>query len=361
MMMLHGSSEYQVLFTANGWSLSPSVPRHLNSYFEQLPSPILVDLISRSFFKEASEDVFTNPLDLNSQFQSSFRAQKDTVRSGKYYPIRWCEDCIRQQISVRGYGHFRAAWLNGVQCMYHQKPLMELSVGLSGGAKLLARKSVEILKGCESEYSREVAVNPLYDASQLQVPLSNRDIHLSVCAREAFSKWSSTDESLVSYEGEICTVDYGAIPAEARRAFIAYERRSSHRRFASVLYEQVAEADYGALETFLYEKLELAEAYLALGEGKSASTLILRGGGKNCSKCLETECVANKLILLSKVYSSHDICEELNPCDSQLENMFEQIERNAFFNRLDQNWRCVEAQEYWYRIDKLSPLENISD
>ncbi|MGF1865298.1 hypothetical protein L4D15_08410 [Enterovibrio norvegicus] len=227
---------------------------------------------------------------------------------------------------------------------------------------VLANAACEIVSGRNSEYSKSVSVA---SKNLFKPPLSlaRRGLQLSKCAEEAFSRWIRTKEQLRFVEGETCTADYGVVPAVAKKAFHAYKSRSSERRLLSFHYEHVAASHYDSMKGFLYEVLELEEAFLSLGGGKSAQTLILKDKTKKCSQCMVTECSGNKLIMATRVCSAGNSNLSRNPCDAQLDEYERQLEIKTGRLRLHHNWAHVKKQAYWCQVEKsnsgVSPLESI--
>lgn len=296
MIYVNGLTDYQYVLKKRGWALFPTVPAELDYLFDQIPLKQLTDLTSRSVSTGIKGSSFPATWMFEKSFKAIFRGQDRLGKSQACLAIRWCEECIAQQIHVYGFGYYRASWLHETYCGYHQKHLLELHFGERGvSSTKVAMSVIQILsaKTTDNFPIIKAGENP----NLKSIPIEKQDLTLSVCAQNLFGFIFARGNKAKEKVSFVCAFNkIKRFPEGAGNEGSSFNFNQRVFRNVQERYGVWQQAYFESLEDFFFPLLDLTGAWISLGNRVSASVTILKDMNQNCSRCLEVECPASRTI-----------------------------------------------------------------
>lgn len=126
-LLINGETSFRGLFNNTGkWLRQPFVQSSCTYLFEHFDHEHLLELLFRSDIIEEPEGVFSDPFAnyevLSDVFFKGY-PYSNHVHTGNAVEVRYCPECIKQDLHDVGFGYFHASWLFSNYCGHHHQAL----------------------------------------------------------------------------------------------------------------------------------------------------------------------------------------------------------------------------------------------
>ncbi|NRF27455.1 hypothetical protein HRJ45_16985 [Vibrio coralliilyticus] len=318
-----GYDDFTTLVTKGGGGMTPSVPYLTARSFSEFNTDDLIELFEENIPYKSGNDIFiSNFLHLlcskveNSEqpsllFRDVFFPAKKRRYAGKRFDIRFCSDCINNQIKNHGFAYFKHEWRNLSTCQIHSKPLLAVDKSLSSTAVVKALKG--IMRG---KVPKDVYELP-YSKQKITIDMSN-SLKIAPCLKDSLLKYFLTSRKYYP-TGYTELADYGFLTDQERKLFTQWQfRKELNARFEEV-YQMAMEQNYREVIDFINKTSVLVCIKYFDGFLSSNDKWLMKLNDKDCFKCTVNNamslenCGGSKMLLSKKVAeNNHHIYETEN-------------------------------------------------
>lgn len=194
-----GLSNYSNIINPNGyWLRFPKVLKDTIFVYRFYDERDLVQLLrntgiakNQSTFNENNiTDVYRDPTKYMEELHAFLKTKGAKLPAGLSREIRFCTECIREQVSKYGTGFFKGEWYVTTTCTIHNKSLFKIP---SSNRADSINQIKSILKGITPKCSQELTLDTWeirYESNRIQALLENNSIiPLAPCMQSSFDKW----------------------------------------------------------------------------------------------------------------------------------------------------------------------------
>ena len=317
LLKVHGFNDYSALFAKNkGWRQLPSLPVEAIPLIQNVDKSILLELYERSLEIPEYECHVEHCFIHIDNFHRNILSDEPRVNnSSKGIKIRFCQHCIKEQITDYGFAYFKVGWLFENRCSRHNVALSHIP---ETTVLQLARHVNDVLRGKGSEY--ETCMKPLKSYRTC----NNRSVKFCPCAQDLIVKWALKKEDFSPF-GFSELLPYKFLSGTQHCAFRVLGLHREIKNNWSSVYEQLAEYHYEELIKLIDTSMVYDEAIYCNSGLQSERKPIFKAKNKQCNLCLFNSpqmykiCPNNDIINVKNVtlsqdqelgyYSSHTPCE----------------------------------------------------
>ena len=194
-----GLSNYSNIINPNGyWLRFPKVLKDTLFVYRFYDESDLIQLLrntgiakNQSTFNENNiTDVYRDPTKYMEELHAFINTKGAALPPDISREIRFCTECIREQVYKHGTGFFKGEWYVTKTCTIHKKSLFKIPPSNRDDS---INQIKLILKGVIPKCSQELALDKWeirYASNRIQVLLENNSITpLAPCMQSSFDKW----------------------------------------------------------------------------------------------------------------------------------------------------------------------------
>ena len=310
-LFLLGYTNFKSVITSGGWRRNSTVPIEAAQEFVNYDADQLFNLYEDNIAIEVGYSLFSDPFLFVKRtkpqasnhsglgvasFSEVFFPTKDRSGYGNCLPVRFCIDCIQEQVKYLGFSYFKAEWNYQGICGLHNKPLFEIDGGLCANS---IKKQLEIVRRGElPQHSTKVCKN-FKEVSSNSCQRSNTKI--APCAVEKLSQLIYRRKKAFP-TGYTETVDYGYLNEFGKEIHSNFRYKQKINSAFESFYEASIENDYNVMINFIKETMELIEVQYSNSLFSISGRWVLKNIGSNCFHCnrkcnnSSQKCSASQLI-----------------------------------------------------------------
>lgn len=332
--VLNGVSIFNNVVTSKGlWHRYPSILESTLHFYDPVQDDIFFRLLNGINYFSEKNSIFSLSQDGYGELSDFFSGSKRQSTYKEDFEIKFCSACFSEQLSIKGFTHFKNSWLFDSHCDVHGFELNELDE--STYAKCV--KSLVNIYKLEKVNTRKPSRKTFNETKKSQSP------SLAPCMGEELYKYSIlriNDFPKSAFSTQTVSVDMLRQP---------------------VVLERIFQTLLNEIHSCYFELMKLSND-VTIGGGyinkNSIPITLIKATKSNCYNCRYSSCLANKTIKYALVNDSLAMNCELNlrilHDYSQREKAYTFNEKMDYIQTLSQSFKrwVIESNKSQYTYNE---------
>jgi hypothetical protein len=326
-----GINRFSNIINSDGeWTKYPKASKNTEFLYKPYGDRALLKLINNSGFGLRKYEVYGSPT-LHLDVLGMFFGLRQNFRSNHSFSkkIRYCEKCIKDQVTEFGTGFFIKEWQIKSKCLLHNNQLKQIeSTNLSQTKEAIFL----ILKGISPDKIVRDVIG--YDHANDEQVFTNKPIYpFAQCLKGLFESWIENNL--------ICLSDKVVKQVQIHKSYLSnaeykqsreFEYLCSTGKYKQVIYEDVMTGNYESLEKLLSKHTIKIKVFSGLFEKRSLFGFMYKSKKEDCMRCemnptnglpnyQVSECPGNLLIYKTNYSSLKPKICSLGEYQTQVDNI----------------------------------------
>ncbi len=275
-------------------------------FWEYTDAQIFSLLINASIIKRNQYDFLKSPVDYTVGIRDFLQGKR--VKIGISSDVYYCASCIRESIEKYGFAYLKRIWttyLSSDDCCVHKEPLYKI---MSDNRKDTLQAIETVLGGRRSKFCKSLRDSSYYrpyrEIEYAALPTTAGSIkelpHIAPCLEKRLKAWLLREghtfpSSLIE---DVRLADHDSL--------IRSMKSHVFRDFVfNKAYRALHESEYVDFHDFWERNSVIQSFFCGIIKKQGLQGKIAKLRSENCSKCLESFCPANQIILFPRCIFSN--------------------------------------------------------